>query len=770
MRTIFSSNNQANLKEDDLQPGYIRFWDNYQAPLKEGTYTVEIAAELPNIPDAKADLHVEPLIFRVEGPRFSLPSEDIYSTHPADKSRGLFDKELPHIVLSKRTLPWERGLSNQQNEVPWFALVLLDPAKELAYGDDGTSTLITGTVQQLLDTSNPAIAKPQIKSTDLTDADKLLSCQSIRINKDVFKTTLPSLEELQYLCHCRQISLREHAFTNLLDPGWFSVVLSNRFPRAPDPSQQEKECTYQVHLISLEGLEDYLQGKGLDNNTIQSVQVISLANWAFTCLPEPKENFDKLLKTIAETPSDRLLLQVPPPPADSSNPMAILTNQQLSKGYVPMLYRTLSGEDTLAWYRGPLTPQSVEFSTLPKHAQTGKSYMLYDDEHGIFNSTYAVAWQLGRTLALADATYTDALMQFRWAQHQQANLRLRQHQLNLQHNHYTLFRKSENTPTPMLQNSKKNLVYTFVDALVGTDDSSGLVNQIHAMTRGQISPPTITSSSQLEQLATTPSERAKRRHELRLMLNDIALTSDDIPPALMQWFQNRCLLKSIPFYYLVPNPAALPIEGLRFFHVDNNWLFALLDGALSLGLHSLHDDELTQKIMEVLKSTLVPQLPKAGFLLRSELVAGWPNLAVHFGGNDSDTKIVRMERLASNVLLCLFYFDKSIPQKVIIGKPEEQMHFGVISKTDDDGDTLELRSLEPTTLGQPLPDKNLTVGGKNNLFFRSPADKRVLNIGVGDGSLIKGLESTLQVKEISSASLALELVQAPEVVEFNLTM
>ena len=42
-------------------------------------------------------------------------------------------------------------------------------------------------------------------------------------------------------------------------------------------------------------------------------------------------------------------------------------------------------------------------------------------------------------------------------------------------------------------------------------------------------------------------------------------------------------LINVPVHYLLTDPSHLPDESLRFFYVDQNWINALVDGALSLG-------------------------------------------------------------------------------------------------------------------------------------------------------------------------------------------
>ena len=53
---------------------------------------------------------------------------------------------------------------------------------------------------------------------------------------------------------------------------------------------------------------------------------------------------------------------------------------------------------------------------------------------------------------------------------------------------------------------------------------------------------------------------------------------------VLQWLTRLRLMEGVPFSYIVPSSEMLPNESIRFFHVDRNWLDALVDGALSTGV------------------------------------------------------------------------------------------------------------------------------------------------------------------------------------------
>ena len=61
--------------------------------------------------------------------------------------------------------------------------------------------------------------------------------------------------------------------------------------------------------------------------------------------------------------------------------------------------------------------------------------------------------------------------------------------------------------------------------------------------------------------------------------------AEPMPDDLAKWLTQLENLVGVPFNYLVPDIAMLPPETLRFFHIDPNWINALVDGATSIGRH-----------------------------------------------------------------------------------------------------------------------------------------------------------------------------------------
>jgi hypothetical protein len=177
-----------------------------------------------------------------------------------------------------------------------------------------------------------------------------------------------------------------------------------------------------------------------------------------------------------------------------------------------------------------------------------------------------------------------------------------------------------------------------------------------------------------------------------------------VPEEIYTWLGHLKVLEGVPFRYLVPDEDMLPPESIRFFHVDMNWVNALIDGALSIGRQVAdispevaHDTAVGAAVQDRAAGDARTLRPVAlgldapepepleevsGFVLRSDVVAGWPGLEVNgYAPDGTLLDIVRFERLAPTVLLCLFEKDGKTVRQVDIHEPGEGLHFGLSGGT-----------------------------------------------------------------------------------------
>ena len=233
-----------------------------------------------------------------------------------------------------------------------------------------------------------------------------------------------------------------------------------------------------------------------------------------------------------------------------------------------------------------------------------------------------------------------------------------------------------------------------------------------------------------------------------------------IADELVEWIARLVLLYPVPFHYLIPHQTLLPSESLRFFHLDDNWVDALVDGAFSIAVRNLDDKrkglraELQSSLSKIVyqhrlrllgknpewdpKETYM-SIPKSGFLLRSRIVTGWPGVELTAKTNAAPDpnlpEILRFDQIADGVLFCL---TRGLIQEVTFREPREGITFGVGSdgklKATKTGNTLDVKKdlvrTGPTTGVVEIAklQQQLTTGGSAEFatqMIRKPEEQSI---------------------------------------------
>jgi hypothetical protein len=234
-----------------------------------------------------------------------------------------------------------------------------------------------------------------------------MKCRVIDLPPAVFTDTLPKAAELPLLAHCRQVETEHKEILDLEEEGWFSIVVANRFPKT--------EGRNIVHLVSLESFKDYLPDGSRSPANYERVRLISLASWFFTATRE-RGSFVSLMKNL-----DGGLLMMPVSEQArraAQTPAQKTVLRAIDSGYVPIKYGMRQGEKTMAWYRGPLLPVPTGQIQRPRPFVTSDSAMIYDKQTGLFDLSFATAWQIGRLVALADKSFSLEMLKWRREGHQ----------------------------------------------------------------------------------------------------------------------------------------------------------------------------------------------------------------------------------------------------------------------------------------------------------------------------------------------------------------
>ena len=226
-------------------------------------------------------------------------------------------------------------------------------------------------------------------------------------------------------------------------------------------------------------------------------------------------------------------------------------------------------------------------------------------------------------------------------------------------------------------------------------------------------------------LTFTATEAAIDRH--KKVVDDTPL-GEVMPTAARRWMARVRLLEGVPFAHLVPDSELLPPESIRFFYLDREWTDVLVEGVLSVGTVTTLDRAVLQAVYGRIRDEIdteerqvrvvgsdPPGVAAAdaitGFLLRSRAVSGWPALHVRgyrseIGPDDGKVdendprrlRLLRLERLAPAVLLCLF---DGIPEVVHIEEPRQGIQFGVDLVAGSDG-----------TTGATIPLRDVTTANR----------------------------------------------------------
>jgi hypothetical protein len=750
----------------------MTFIEHFIPPLEAGTYQVSVEQRLKHaptadVPEAIDEAYVNTRRFVVSGPRFRLDPTEVNAVFPPANNQGEHGNVLPHVVLTRRTLPWERTPDGTGDGRPWLALLLFDEHDP----PPPVSTVQLGDLQR-----QPFVREPAATATASTLAADAVSyedgfrilkltfareygeewsdrCQVIDVPADLFRTVAPSLDDLSWLAHARTVSTVRKAGVAGEAPATFSVVVGNRL------TGPGSRCT--VHLVSLEGMAPFLPGGAAGQ--AKTIRLVSLRSWSYTSL-DPRESFTGYLKALNTGPLQRAL-QAPDPGQQVAGAFAM--------GYTAAAHHTRQGDRTVSWYRGPLVPFEVPStifvptpdpdSGLPVRAiETADELVRYEPANGLMDVTYAAAWQLGRLLALQNQRFAAVLQDWRRDNTRRTAASLL-HAVGRERFGAALALPADLADGPAVLGAAAQFIATHLKPPA-----------VRASTGAALAP---AASANAASRATLTARRAhfERLHALATQpaaLAGIHATAT-IPDEIGAWLGRLRRLYGVPFNYLVPDEGALPAESIRFFQVDPNWIYSLIEGATSVGRSSsseaAHDAVFTTRLHGA--STAAARLdrgvappsgpdpvPVTGFLLRSEVVAGWPGLEVDvFDAADTRLQPLRFDHLSATVLLVLV---EGIVDHVHIHEPPEGLHFGIdVSPAYEKGlryvtvpaDAPHARPGDPI-VGAPVPVEDrgaraLAIGGLATRMEKALAAAHANTNPDGTARPFRAAEFALQMVE-----------------------
>ncbi len=432
-----------------------QFIQHHLPGLDAGEYAIEVQHQFAADDDEQqipggVDL-TDPLLYKfaISGPQFSLDPTLIHTVFPPKEALGEFSNVLPHVVLSNQTLPWIRKpitedghttlntgsfpdgakTKNYDLDIPsWLAVLILTEA-DLEH----STALQQTTVQNFFSNGNDVFISPVFGQNPNNQPPWVLpsaNCQALKLPLDLFSKLAPSLADLFMMANVRKVEMSRkpaQAGSDVDELGTYSMVLGNRIPVSGQ--------RHLAVLVSLENMGNYLPDHNGNPATMPAGATYALLpvlySWHFTSQGDSYQ-FEHLLECLNDRapngvpvvpgplPQARLRLY---PPDGSTGP------EPIEQGFVPLKHTTRNNVTTASWYRGPLAPFAFDANAgaALKVFQTqdgAKSPAIFDADallrldptNGLFDLSYASAWQLGRLIALQDKNFSIQLYQWKRSQ------------------------------------------------------------------------------------------------------------------------------------------------------------------------------------------------------------------------------------------------------------------------------------------------------------------------------------------------------------------
>jgi hypothetical protein len=325
----------------------ISFIDDWKPALKPGTYTVKVSVSV-TAPEANTfDRSVD---FAIGGAAVALNPADIVAVFPPDGSLGLQAETLPHIMLRDPHLPYAI-VTNHLKDAPWLA-VLLVTDEEL--GPKGLA------VQPFSGKGAPV--------------------ETINLAADLLRQIAPAAEDLPLLTHVRELDGSEDARR--------AVVLCSRLPSA-----KSRNTALLVSLVDL-----FADGVSITSAAQAGTQVpiAVLARWSFSCVDDDQSFASRMAGVLRN--AGPLCWDEPakPPSPDPGAPFR-------AGGWSLLPFRRRDGANGFGLYRGAFVGARPSDRPDPADLASADGLLEFIEPFGIFDISYAAAWELGRLMALASA-------------------------------------------------------------------------------------------------------------------------------------------------------------------------------------------------------------------------------------------------------------------------------------------------------------------------------------------------------------------------------
>lgn len=632
------------MKEENFK---ISFIDKMEPELEAGEYIVTAGIHIKSInyhqtsSDKKADINKAKTIkilpntlrFIINAHRFSLPPSEIFSTYPSGGQKSNFANTVPHIIFNDQTLPWIRTTNfiDKEKNIPWLILVLISEEDNNKFV---TRKSIKGEeLKSFLDDKNSDVPKLLINETEINNLKGKLF-DILEVKQELVTKILPAKEILPYLAHVRKVGITKYKEGSHLPQEsnskaenfeyYSSIICGHPIPKIE--KSDLKKINYTAYLLSIEGYSDTLW---TPTNTKKTTNFFCL--YSFDFVSERGESFFELCEKITPKQFNVITKQ-----NEANAPL------QKKLGYIPVKHLLRTGKEIISFYKGPLAPQYFHDNKSGPKLSSDQA-LHFDNETGIFDISYAAAWQLGQLLALQDKEFSNNL--FLW---QLELLYKDEHEKSLD----ALINRFSNEKTGIIKPENNNFI---LEDILSTYCAS-INNEHHSNDDKSVG-----------------IKKILKDEKGKITKNKIKVP-EIVQKKLFEW----ACLDDIPLNYLIPNKKLLERDTLSLFFIDEIWIRELLSGALSIATtaknHSLIDEVFNSMITRGKVLTA-----RCGFLFRSDIIKGWRGVEI-FATAENESKKLEPHKIKifnNDILFCLF---NQQVHTITIVQPLESLHFRIAEK------------------------------------------------------------------------------------------
>ena len=333
--------------------------DSFQPVLPEGKYTIKGIQNVTKPEEEHFQVEQDFYITAESGP---LINDNLFQVYPAPDQQGDFSGTLPFLVFNDQSYPWLHHWTEAIDgfQVPWLALIVVS--------QDENPKEMDIAYKQLKDLKEDDVFFPY-KESEAASYKEDSNVHILTISKTIYDAVMPDKEDLPWLAHAKFVDLSAAEDKIAEKDGWFSTVIANRFV----PSDSKRSVKSTVHLVSVDG---YLNGSIPKKCT--QVRFISRYHW----------------NVYSEKTEDRSFVSL----ADGLG-----KNTKAISGLSVKPHFLRTGEQTYSIYHSPLLPYPCarydQINGEKKYTSDGR--LIYDSKNGIFDTSYAAAFNLGRLITLS---------------------------------------------------------------------------------------------------------------------------------------------------------------------------------------------------------------------------------------------------------------------------------------------------------------------------------------------------------------------------------